>query len=201
MPVTLILTIIEYSYIGIFTALCLGIIGLPFPDETLLAFAGFLSSLGKLNFFLTLFTAFIGISCGITISYFLGKYGIKYIPEKYTDKLQVDTARLAELNEAYIKYGKFALVMGYFIPGVRHLTAIFSGITKLPYREFALYAYGGAFLWTATFLTFGFLRGDEWSQVSYFSDSIVMPIVTLLALFLFLFFYLRINELFRKIKQ
>ncbi len=187
----LLLTIIEYSYIGIFTALGLGIIGLPIPDETLIAFAGFLSFKGKLSFLLTFISAFLGTSCGITISYFLGKYGSSYISKKYAQKFTLYAERLKEVEEFYIKYGKFALLMGYFIPGVRHVTAIFAGISHFPYWRFALFAYTGAFLWTATFLTFGFFLGSEWYLVAHFSNRIIIPVIILLALTLFLFFYLR----------
>ena len=187
----LLLTIIGYSYIGIFTALALGIIGLPIPDETLIAFTGFLSFRGKLSFFLTLFVSFLGASCGITISYFLGKYGSNYISNKYAEKFTIYSSRLKEVEEFYIKYGEFALLMGYFIPGVRHVTAIFAGISHFPYWRFALFAYTGAFLWTATFLTFGFFLGSEWYLVSHYSNRFFIPAIILLALTLFLFFYLR----------
>ncbi len=44
----LLLSIIKYSYPGIFIALGLGILGLPIPDKMLLAFVGFLVFQGKL---------------------------------------------------------------------------------------------------------------------------------------------------------
>ena len=187
----LLLTIIDYSYIGIFSALGLGVIGFPIPDETLIAFAGFLSFKGKLSFFLTFFAAFLGASCGITISYFLGKYGSIYISNKHPEKFTIYTSNLKELEEIYIKYGEFALLMGYFIPGFRHFTAIFAGISHFPYWRFALFAYTGAFLWTATFLTFGYIIGSEWYLVSHYSNRFFIPVIILLAIALFLFFYLR----------
>jgi len=187
----LLLTIIDYSYIGIFIALGLGIMGLPIPDETLIAFAGFLSFKGKLSFLLTFFAAFLGASCGITISYYVGKYGSSYVSKKYAQKFTRYSSRLQEVEEIYIKYGKFALLMGYFIPGLRHFTAIFAGISHFPFWRFALFAYTGAFLWTATFLTFGYFLESEWYLVAHFSNRIVIPVIILLALTLFLFFYLR----------
>jgi membrane protein DedA with SNARE-associated domain len=187
----LLLTIIEYSYIGIFAALALGIIGLPIPDETLIAFAGFYSFTGKSSFFLTFLAAFLGASCGITISYFLGKYGSDYIFKKYAEKFAPYSNRLQKVDEIYIKYGNFTLLMGYFIPGLRHFTAIFAGISKFPFWRFALFAYTGAFLWIATFLAFGYFLESEWTFVAHFSNHIVTPIIILSALTLFLFFYLR----------
>ena len=56
-------------------------------------------------------------------------------------------------------------MVGYFIPGVRHFTAIVAGTSKLEYREFALFAYGGAALWVSTFVFIGYHFGERWPQI------------------------------------
>ena len=50
------------------------------------------------------------------------------------------------------KYGPFLLIVGYFIPGVRHLTAYFAGMSNLTLWRFCLYAYGGALIWISVLL-------------------------------------------------
>jgi membrane protein DedA with SNARE-associated domain len=62
--------------------------------------------------------------------------------------------------------GKFAVTIGYFIPGVRHLTAYFAGISKWPYRTLFVYAAPGAVLWSVTFITLGTYLGDHWREVT-----------------------------------
>jgi membrane protein DedA with SNARE-associated domain len=57
---SLLFSITAYSYFGIFVALALGILGLPIPDETLMAYAGFLVFQGTFNFLYTVMVAFIG---------------------------------------------------------------------------------------------------------------------------------------------
>ena len=56
------------------------------------------------------------------------------------------------------------MIIAYFIPGVRHITGYFSGITQIPFRTYALYAYSGAFIWTGTFISLGKLLGPQWEQ-------------------------------------
>jgi membrane protein DedA with SNARE-associated domain len=58
--------------------------------------------------------------------------------------------------------GKWLLVGGYFIPGIRHLTAIVAGASKLPAGTFVVFAYAGATLWVCSVLTIGYLVGDHW---------------------------------------
>jgi membrane protein DedA with SNARE-associated domain len=48
---------------------------------------------------------------------------------------------------------------------VRHFTAVVAGTTKVEYRSFALYAYGGAVVWVSTFLFIGFHFGKRWPEI------------------------------------
>jgi membrane protein DedA with SNARE-associated domain len=61
----------------------------------------------------------------------------------------------------------------------------------LHYRQFALFAYIGAFLWTVTFLILGYFLGHEWYLVAHFSNRIFIPLIILSVLILFLIVYLK----------
>jgi membrane protein DedA with SNARE-associated domain len=175
----LLLSITKYSYFEIFIALGLGIVGLPIPDETLMAYAGFLVFQGKLNYLYTILIAFAGTSCGITIGYVLGKtFGNPFI-KKYASKMYVNPEDIQHAEKFYNRYGKFALFIGYFIPGVRHLTAIFAGTSLMSYRTFALFAYTGGFLWTITLVSLGYFLGENWRHVYMYSHRFIIPLVLL----------------------
>jgi membrane protein DedA with SNARE-associated domain len=58
------------------------------------------------------------------------------------------------------------LVVGYYIIGVRHFTAVVAGMSKLEYPTFIAYAWTGAALWVTTFLTLGYFLGENWRQVA-----------------------------------
>jgi membrane protein DedA with SNARE-associated domain len=176
---SLLLSITKYSYFEIFIALGLGIVGLPVPDETLMAYAGFLVFQGKLNYLYTILVAFAGTSCGITIGYVLGKtLGNPFI-KKYASKMHVKPDDIQHAENFYNRYGKFALFIGYFIPGVRHLTAIFAGTSLMHYRTFALFAYTGGFLWTITMVSLGYFLGEKWRHVYMYSHRFIIPLVLL----------------------
>ena len=174
---SLLLSITKYSYFEIFIALGLGIVGLPVPDETLMAYAGFLVFQGELNYLYTVLVAFTGTSCGITIGYVLGKtFGNPFI-KKYASKMHVNPDDIQNAEKFYNRYGKFALFIGYFIPGVRHLTAIFAGTSLMPYCTFALFAYTGGFLWTITLVSLGYFLGEHWRHVYMYSHRYIIPVV------------------------
>jgi len=176
---SLLLSITKYSYFEIFIALGLGIVGLPIPDETLMAFAGFLVFQGKLNYLYTIMAAFMGTSCGITIGYVLGKTFGNPLIKRYASKMHVNPDHIQDAENFYNRYGKFALFIGYFIPGVRHLTAIFAGTSLMPYRTFALFAYTGGFLWTITLVSLGYFLSENWRHVYMYSHRFIIPLALL----------------------
>ena len=181
MTLPLLLKIAGYSYPGIFAALCLGVLGLPIPDETIVAFVGFLAFKGTLSLLPAAAAVYAGTICGITVGYLLGRFLGSPFLEMYAARLHISRENLEKARAFYVRYGKFALFVGYFIPVVRHLTAIFAGISLMPYRTFATAAYSGGLLWTATFLSAGYLFADKWSGISAYSMQYILPA----ALFIF----------------
>lgn len=123
-----------YGYAGLYVMLMLGIVGLPIPDETLLVFCGYLISKGTLHAGPSLLTAFLGSSTGITVSYVLGRTLGLGVVHRFGKYLHVTDERLDLVHRWFDRIGRWALVVGYFIAGVRHLTAILAGTSKLGYR-------------------------------------------------------------------
>ncbi|MGO9138076.1 MAG: DedA family protein [Syntrophales bacterium] len=186
--------LIKYSYLGIFAALGLGILGLPIPDETLMSLAGFLAFKGTLSYPQAVLAAFAGTICGVSIGYLLGRaFGHPFL-EKYSAKLRINRKHLHKTEGWYSKYGKFAILIGYFIPGVRHLTAVFAGIAEMPYRVFATYAFTGGFLWTVTFVTMGYYLGEKWKRVYTYSYQYILPFAILAIVIFLLINFLRTNS-------
>jgi membrane protein DedA with SNARE-associated domain len=158
--------IAHYGYPGLFSLLMLGIVGLPIPDETLLAFAGYLINKGDLEMVPTVAVAFLGTICGITVSYGVGRTGGSFLVEKYGRTLHLTPDRITRVHDWLFRTGRWGLTVGYFVPGIRHLTALVAGTTKLRYPVFALFAYMGGFIWSITFITIGYYFGREWLQTS-----------------------------------
>lgn len=151
----------QYGVITLFALLALGIIGLPVPDETLLAFAGILVARGKFTAFPTFLAAFLGSACGITVSYIIGRTAGNYLVHKYGHWIGITLDKLAYVHDWFDRIGKWSLLGGYFIPGVRHITGYIAGTAKMRYGNFAAFAYSGAMLWSATFLSLGYFFGGH----------------------------------------
>lgn len=157
--------ITQYGYFGIAALLALGIVGLPIPDETLLTFAGYLIFKGELKMLPAGLSALAGSMCGITVSFVLGRTTGYPLLHKYGKYVRISQKEIDKVHDFYHRTGGLALTFGYFIAGVRHLTAYVAGASKLEWPVFAAFAYGGALLWVSTFLTLGYLLGDRWQDI------------------------------------
>lgn len=157
--------ITNYGYFGISALLALGIVGLPIPDETMLAFAGFLIFKGELKAVPTGLAAIAGSFCGITVSYVLGRTTGYPLLHRYGKYVRITDKEITRVHDFYHRLGGMSLTFGYYIAGVRHLTAYVAGASKLEYHTFAAFAYTGAVIWCATFLTLGYVLGDRWGEI------------------------------------
>ena len=157
--------ITQYGYAAIFVLLIFGIVGLPVPDETLLTFSGYLIYRGHLSLPWTFAAAALGSASGMTISYTLGRVFGMAVLHRYGKYLHITPERLARAHGWFERVGHWALTIGYFIPGVRHLTAYAAGMSELEPHHFALFAYSGTILWVTSFLSLGYFLGERWETV------------------------------------
>lgn len=157
--------VFQYSYGGLFLAMSLGIVGVPLPDEVLLTASGYLISTGEMHLFLTMIAAIGGSVTGMSISYWLGR---KVGPSLFGGVVgrMLGGGRLERLRLRMEKWGDPLLLLGFFVPGVRHATALLYGAGKRPYGTFLFYTAVGALLWTSVFLLVGRLLGEHWRDIA-----------------------------------
>lgn len=159
----LLVLLTHYGSFALFILLGMGIFGLPVPEETLIALAGFLIHTGDLAPAPTMISAYLGTSCGVTISYFLGRTAGRSILNQYKKWLPVKSQQLHRRFSWFSHFSKWTLLIGYLIPGLRHFTGLFAGSAAMQFKEFALFAYSGAFLWTLLYLSIGYFWSDWFS--------------------------------------
>jgi membrane protein DedA with SNARE-associated domain len=151
----------HYGYIGIFSILMLGVFGIPFPDESLLTFSGYLASKGDLQIMLTILVAFLGSIVGITVNYLVGRtLGFAAI-KKYGHHVSLTPEKMEKVRVWFDWFGKWTLPVSYFIPGLRHVAPFVAGTSKLRFKVFALFAFAGGFLWTIAFTLTGYYLGHK----------------------------------------
>lgn len=169
----------------------LGIAGLPIPDETLLVFYGYLISTHRLDPALVFVTAVSGSISGITLSYVIGRTAGFLFIFRYGKYVFITPAAIDRVHNWFARLGRFLLTIGYFILGVRHLTALVAGMSKLEFPIFAIYAYPGAVVWSALFLAVGYYVGEDWRPAVAFihrSLAYFSALAVLIAIAVWLFY-------------
>jgi membrane protein DedA with SNARE-associated domain len=167
--------LVRYGAPTLFFAQAFGLFGVPIPDELLLTLAGALIRKGQLNGPAAISAAVGGALCGVTLSYGLGRVvGLRVLRQR----IHLNQRALDRAVRWFQRFGVWLLAFGYFVPGVRHVTAILAGSAPLEYPTFARYAYAGGVLWCSVFLGLGFYAGDEWRKVAPYARA-HLPIATI----------------------
>ncbi len=181
----------------------LGIVGLPLPDETLLTAVGYLVYRGQMAYFPSVMAGMLGAISGITFSYVLGSLVGRTVLMKLGKFLHIKENKWARAENWLDKYGGFALFGGFFIPGVRHVTAIVAGLGNFTFRRFVFPAYFGAFVWVIVFITLGRFAGPQVESVSmilyrYLEWTIYFSIAALLVIVVAFWRWFRIGATQKK---
>jgi len=165
-------------------------LAIPLPGEFIMGYVGYLVFLGKMDWLMSIIVVIVGLWVGITIAYYLGdRFGHPFF-YKYGRYIHMGPERLDALSQWFGKYGNKVLILGFFIPGIRHFTGFFAGIIEMPFRVFVIYSYLGSILFAATFISLGKYLGSDWNQYhalieEYISIAAVIVVILLLIVYIF----------------
>ncbi|OPX84056.1 DedA family protein [Pelotomaculum sp. PtaB.Bin117] len=154
----------SHGYTGLYLYFVLDTLGVLLPSKSILTLIGFFVERGILSFVPVVITAVLGSLTGVSVSYFIGrKIGNPFF-EKYGRFISVTPEKLLKAEAWAGRYGAPAIVLAYFVPGLRHITPYLSGITRLPYWKVMFFSAAGALLWVTVFINLGLFLGDIWDR-------------------------------------
>ncbi|RNB56969.1 DedA family protein [Brevibacillus gelatini] len=201
MEINLLMSIIEqYGYAAIFFLLWLGIVGLPIPDELVVATGGFLASIGLMDPFCSFLAGYMGVASGLTIGFLLGKYFGRPILQwlSKSEKMRHAVERSTGLLE---KYGTTALCISYLFPVVRHIVPYLVALGGMTYRRYALLSYPIGLVWTIVFYCLGYVFGNNVEAIikliRHYGLYALLVIVAALAAWLIVRKFITNNRAFR----
>jgi len=117
----------HWGYVAIFVVVVLGNVGLPLPEETVLALAGYLVWRGELSLPLVLAVGVVSAVTGDNLGYWLGRrYGRTALP-RYARWVLGHPERLQSMEAFVARRGPFAVFVARFIPGIRFMAGPLAG--------------------------------------------------------------------------
>lgn len=182
------------GYTGIFVLMVLESMIFPVPSEAVMPFAGFLSVGGTFNLYLVTLVSGAASVTGSLLSYAIGRYGGRPFLNKYGKYFLVTKKDLDWSHRFFHKYGKWAILVGRFIPVIRHVISIPAGVAKMHLWPFIWTTFVGATTWNFILAYLGFKSVGYIGILSKYSrilDGIVLIILALAAVWF-------VNRHFRK---
>ncbi|MEV5024608.1 DedA family protein [Paenibacillus sp. LPE1-1-1.1] len=158
----------EIGYFALFLVLCLGLIGLPIPNEAVVMTGGALAESGVLLPVPAFIMTCLGICSAMTFGYSIGRFAGSKLSNWFSSKKNISkfVAKSEQLSE---RYGGYAISLSLCLPFLRHVTPYVMGLNRMNFKRFALFAYPSAFVWTLIYFIIGTFVGD---QVQALSDNI-----------------------------
>lgn len=162
----LLLTIIEeVGYVALFLVLCLGLIGLPIPNEAVVMTGGALAAAGVLSTVPAFLMTFLGICSAMTFGYSIGRFAGSKLSKWFSSKKNISKF-IVKSEQLGQKYGGYAISISLCLPFLRHVTPYVMGFNKMLFRRFIMFAYPSAFVWTLTYFIIGTFVGDKVQDIS-----------------------------------
>jgi len=149
----------HWGYVAIFVVVVLGNVGLPLPEETVLAVAGYLVWRGELSLPLVLAVGVMSAVTGDNLGYWLGRrFGRTALP-RYARWVLGHPERLQSMEAFVARRGPFAVFVARFIPGIRFMAGPLAGGLGLRFLPFLAANVLGALVYVPVAVGAGYAVG------------------------------------------
>ena len=150
---------------GIMGLMTLESCNVPIPSEATLPFAGYLVSLGKMNFHIVAWASAIGCLLGSTVSYYLGYFGGRKFIENYGRYFFVSQDDLESADRWVEKYGDWAFFLCRMLPIIRTFISLPAGILRARKRTFFILTFVGSLIWSYALVKVGVELGEHMDKI------------------------------------
>lgn len=181
----------EAGYSGVFTAMFLEGLGVPFPGDMVMAFYGFLAAEGHFSPLLIWLFATGGCYLGSLFAFYLGRhYGLSLLLKMGRFAL-ISPSHIRRTEQLSRRYGVYVLILGRFLPGVRTLSSYFAAIGGMSWSRFLLFSLLGFLAWCFVWVGLGYSLGTYWHEVVTWLNRYLLWFTLLLLAALFMYAKLR----------
>jgi len=137
----------------------------PIPSEAVMPPVGILVKRGAFELWLAILATSIGSIIGSLLSYYMGYLGGRPLILKVGKYLLLDKEHLEWTEKWFSRHGSITILLGRFVPVVRHLISIPAGLGKMPLLPFILYTLLGATIWNSILLFVGYKFATHEEQI------------------------------------
>jgi membrane protein DedA with SNARE-associated domain len=144
----------------------------PIPGDTITAFGAFLVGTGRLSYVLVYLATTAGSVTGFMILVLLGRFlEREFFMKKNYRFFSAESILSAE--KWFSRYGYFVVLGNRFLPGIRSVISLVSGITQLNLLKVFILSIVSASIWNLLWIHIGFLLGNNWHSVRHRAEHLI----------------------------
>ena len=158
--------VVQLGYPGLFLLITLESTLVPIPSELVMPFAGYLAMKGEFSLPVIIIINSVAAMTGSGISYWIGAVGGKPLLLKYGKYALIRKKDIERTETFFSRHGKATILIGRFLPVVRHIISVPAGVARMPLVPFFTQTFIGATIWGTVLIMLGYELGDRAMEVA-----------------------------------
>ena len=155
---------------------------------------GLFANGGELALPLVMLSGFVGAFISDNSVYWIGRVGgrpliYRILKMRFLNFL-IDEESLDRAGRYFEAHGGKTVFVGRFGPGLRSMTPLFAGVTRMRYYRFLPYNLAAGVVWAVAYSLVGYVFGQYWDELLAVARSLGYGVVAIVAL-VFLAYFVR----------
>ena len=180
--------LLTHGYLVIFLGAALDNFGLPSSGDIVLFAGGFFANNGQAALPLVMLSGFAGALVSDNSVYWIGRIGGRPLIHRILKirllHFLINEKSLEKVEHYFEAHGGKTVFVGRFGPGLRSMTPLFAGVTRMKYYRFIPYNIAAGFVWAIAYSLIGYIFGQYWNELLAVAKSFGFGVVAFVVLIL-----------------
>ena len=180
--------LLKHGYLVIFLGAALDNFGLPSSGDVVLFAGGFFANNGQAALPLVMLSGFAGALVSDNSVYWIGRIGGRPLIHRILKirllHFLINEKSLDKVERYFESHGGKTVFVGRFGPGLRSMTPLFAGVTRMSYHRFIPYNVAAGCVWAVAYSLIGYVFGQYWGELLAVAKSFGLGVVAIVVLVL-----------------
>jgi membrane protein DedA with SNARE-associated domain len=164
--------LIDYGYVSLFALMTLESASLPVPSEVVLPLAGYLVSVGVMDFWAAVAVSTAAGLAGALADYYLASLLGRPFVLRLLGAFRLHAGALDRAERWFERSGQWTVFAARFVPVLRTVISLPAGLFRMGLKPFVALTVAGCFIWSAVLIYAGEAAGSGWGG-AYTSSTAV----------------------------